>query len=92
MRRSAGGVVAAGTMASLVDAMASTFQRSDGDIAAVMRTMLLSPQAAALDGHKFKDPMRFLVSAMRLTYDGQPIPNAVPLANWLALIVATPSA
>ncbi|OOG45974.1 hypothetical protein B0E50_17715 [Rhodanobacter sp. C01] len=69
--------------ASLVDAMASTFQRTDGDIAAVMRTMLLSPEAAAVDGHKFKDPMRFLVSAMRLTYDGQPIPNAVPLVNWL---------
>ncbi|HEY1589333.1 MAG TPA: DUF1800 domain-containing protein, partial [Rhodanobacter sp.] len=68
---------------SLVDAMASTFQRTDGDIAAVMRTMLLSPEAAAIDEHKFKDPMRFLVSAMRLTYDGQPIPNAMPLVNWL---------
>ena len=69
--------------ASLVDAMAKTFQRTDGDIAAVLRTMLLSPEAAAIDGHKFKDPMRFLVSSMRLTYDGQPIPNAVPLVNWL---------
>ncbi|MEO8999886.1 MAG: DUF1800 domain-containing protein [Rhodanobacter sp.] len=69
--------------ASLVDAMAKTFQRTDGDIAAVMRTMLLSPEAAAIDGHKFKDPMRFLVSSMRLTYDGQPIPNAQPLVNWL---------
>ncbi|MBQ4853270.1 DUF1800 domain-containing protein [Rhodanobacter sp. B2A1Ga4] len=69
--------------AALVDAMAKTFQRTDGDIAAVMRTMLLSPEAAATDGHKFKDPMRFLVSSMRLVYDGQPIPNAVPLVNWL---------
>ncbi len=68
---------------SLVDAMAATFRRTDGDIAAVMRTMLLSTQAAAVDGHKFKDPMRFLVSSMRLAYDGQPIPNAVPLVNWL---------
>ncbi len=68
---------------ALVDAMAQTFQRTDGDIAAVVRTMLLSPEAAAVGGHKFKDPMRFLVSAMRLTYDGQPIPNAEPLVNWL---------
>ncbi len=68
---------------ALVDAMAQTFQRSDGDIAAVLRTMLLSKDAGAVGGHKFKDPMRFLVSAMRLTYDGQPIPNAVPLVNWL---------
>lgn len=68
---------------ALVDAMARTFQRSDGDIAAVMRTMMLSKEASAVGGHKFKDPMRFLVSAMRLTYDGQSIPNAVPLVNWL---------
>jgi uncharacterized protein (DUF1800 family) len=68
---------------ALVDAMAHTFQRTDGDIAAVVRTMLLSPEAAAIDQHKFKDPMRFLVSSMRLTYDGQPIPNAEPLVNWL---------
>ena len=68
---------------ALVDAMANTFQRTDGDIAAVLRTMFLSNEAAGVDGHKFKDPMRFLVSAMRLTYDGQPIPNAEPLVNWL---------
>src|SRR6185312_3281265 len=68
---------------ALVDAMAQTFQRTDGDIAAVLRTMLLSKEAAAVGGQKFKDPTRFLVSAMRLTYDGQPIPNAVPLVNWL---------
>ncbi|EIL97454.1 DUF1800 domain-containing protein [Rhodanobacter sp. 115] len=68
---------------ALVDAMARTFQRSDGDIAAVLRTMFLSKAAAAPGGHKFKDPMRFVVSAMRLSYDGQPIPNAVPLVNWL---------
>ena len=68
---------------ALVDAMAQTFQRTDGDIAAVLRTMFLSKEAAATGGHKFKDPMRFLVSAMRLTYDGQPVPNAEPLVNWL---------
>ena len=68
---------------ALVDAMAHTFQQTDGDIAAVVRTMLLSKDAAVVGGHKFKDPMRFVVSAMRLTYDGQAIPNAVPLVNWL---------
>jgi uncharacterized protein (DUF1800 family) len=69
--------------AALVDAMANTFQRTDGDIAAVLRTMFLSSDAAAIGGHKFKDPMRFLVSSVQLTYDGQPIPNAEPLVNWL---------
>ncbi|MEP6898130.1 MAG: DUF1800 domain-containing protein, partial [Rhodanobacter sp.] len=67
----------------LVDAMARTFQRSDGDIAAVMRTMFSAPALLASRGKKFKDPTQFLVSAMRLSYDGNPIGNAAPLINWL---------
>ncbi|MBE1162589.1 DUF1800 domain-containing protein [Dyella acidiphila] len=67
----------------LVDAMAATFQRTDGDIAAVLRTMFLSSDITAGHGQKFKDPTQFLVSAMRLSYDGKPISNADPLVNWL---------
>ena len=74
--------------ASLVDAMAKTFQRTDGDIASVLRTMFLSRELTASmrspnQPGKFKDPTQFLVSAMRLAYDGQPISNAQPLVNWL---------
>ncbi len=74
--------------AALVDAMAKTFQRTDGDIASVLRTMFLSKElTASVDPanapRKFKDPTQFLVSAMRLAYDGQPISNAQPLVNWL---------
>jgi uncharacterized protein (DUF1800 family) len=68
---------------ALVDAMAQTFQRTDGDIAAVLRTMFLSKYLTASYGKKFKDPTQFLVSAMRLSYDGKPITNADPLVNWL---------
>jgi uncharacterized protein (DUF1800 family) len=68
---------------ALVNAMAETFQRTDGDIAAVLRTMFLSPYITANAGKKFKDPMQFVVSAMRLSYDGKPIANADPLVNWL---------
>ncbi len=67
----------------LVDAMARTFQRSDGDIAAVLRTLFDSPEFAASLGHKFKDPMHYVVSSLRLAYDGKPIANAQPVANWL---------
>ena len=74
--------------AALVDAMAKTFQRTDGDIAAVLRTMFLAKEFTASLGatnpvRKFKDPTQFLVSAMRLAYDGRPIANAQPLVNWL---------
>jgi len=68
---------------TLVTAMAQTFQRTDGDIAAVLRTMFTSPALTASHGRKFKDPTQFMVSAMRLTYDGKPISNARPLVNWL---------
>ncbi|GLQ97315.1 hypothetical protein GCM10007863_17350 [Dyella mobilis] len=67
----------------LVDAMAQTFRNTDGDIAAVLRTMFLSKDITASYGKKFKDPTQFLVSAMRLSYDGKPIANAAPLVNWL---------
>ena len=64
---------------ALVDAMARTFRRTDGDIAAVLRTMFTSRELVATAGGKFKDPMQFLVSAMRLGLDGRPITNPAPL-------------
>ncbi|TAL84317.1 MAG: DUF1800 domain-containing protein [Rhodanobacter sp.] len=68
---------------ALVDAMTRTFERSHGDIAAVLRTMFLSKQLDASYGRKFKDPTQFLVSAMRLAYGSKPISNPTPLVNWL---------
>ncbi len=67
----------------LVERMAQTFLRTDGDIAAVLRTMLLAPELNAALGGKFKDPMRFVVSAVRFAYDGRPISNTRPIFNWL---------
>lgn len=69
---------------AVVDAMAKTFQRSDGDIAAVLRTLFLSKAFTEASQRKFKDPTRFLVSAMRFSLDGQPISNAQPLVGALA--------
>uniref|UniRef100_UPI00066FD59E DUF1800 domain-containing protein n=1 Tax=Frateuria defendens TaxID=2219559 RepID=UPI00066FD59E len=68
---------------ALVAAMARTFQRTDGDIAAVLRTLFTSEELEASRGRKFKDPMQFVVSAVRLAYDGRPVANAAPLVNWL---------
>ena len=67
----------------LVQKMEQTFQRSDGDIAEVLRTMFLAPEFNAALGSKFKDPMRYVVSAVRLAYDQKPITNARPMLNWL---------
>jgi uncharacterized protein (DUF1800 family) len=67
----------------LVERMAATFKSSDGDIAAVLRTMFASPEFAASSGRKFKDPVHYVISAVRLAYDDKPILNAMPVVGWL---------
>jgi uncharacterized protein (DUF1800 family) len=69
--------------AALVDRMAQTFMHTDGDVAAVLRTMFLSREFNAALGGKFKDPIRFVVSAVRFAYDGRAITNTRPMLNWL---------
>jgi uncharacterized protein (DUF1800 family) len=76
----------------LVDAMAGTFERTDGDIAAVLRTMFLSPDFAAALGGKLKDPVRYVVSSVRLAYDGQPAAIAQPMLGWLNALGEAPFA
>ena len=67
----------------LIERMAQTFMHTDGDIAAVLRTMFLAHELNASLGGKFKDPMRFVVSAVRFAYDDRAISNTRPLINWL---------
>lgn len=68
---------------ALIDDMARAFQRSDGDIAATLATLLNSPQFAASLGNSFKDPLHYVVSSVRLAYDDRLISNTGPLLNWL---------
>ena len=70
----------------LVDRMADRFGQTDGDIAAVLRVMFLSPEleaAMAAPERKFKDPVQFVVSSVRLAYGERPPSNMQPLVNWL---------
>ncbi|MCX7225079.1 MAG: DUF1800 domain-containing protein [Burkholderiales bacterium] len=68
---------------ALVERMAQAFMGSDGDIAVTLRTLLSSPEFVQGAGHKFKDPMRYVVSALRLAYDDRVILNTGPVLNWL---------
>jgi uncharacterized protein (DUF1800 family) len=68
---------------ALVSAMAQTFERSKGDIAATLQVLIDSPDFAVAGGKKFKDPMRYVVSAVRLAYDQKAILNVAPILNWL---------
>jgi uncharacterized protein (DUF1800 family) len=69
--------------AALVERMAQTFMRTDGDIGAVLHSLFMSREFDAALGSKFKDPTRYVVSAIRFAYDGRPISNTRPLLNWL---------
>src|SRR6202522_3833525 len=69
--------------AALVERMAQTFMRSDGDIGAVLHTLFMSREFDAALGAKFKDPTRYVISAIRFAYDGRPISNTRPVLNWL---------
>ena len=75
---------------ALVERMAQTFGRTDGDIAAVLRTMFLSPEFDAALGAKFRDPLHFVIASVRLAYDGQQIRNTRPLLNWLSALGEAP--
>jgi uncharacterized protein (DUF1800 family) len=89
-RQIAGYFVADNPPPPLVERMARTFARTDGDIAAVLRTMFLAREFNAALGGKFKDPKRFVVSAVRIAYDGRPINNMRPLLAWLNGLGETP--
>jgi uncharacterized protein (DUF1800 family) len=68
---------------ALVERMAQAFLASDGDIAATMRVMLRSDEFVASLGRKFKDPVHYVISAVRLAYDERPILSTAPMMNWL---------
>ena len=45
--------------------------------------MFGSQEFAASLGRKFKDPVHYVISAVRLAYDDKPILNAAPMIGWL---------
>ncbi len=70
--------------ASLVDRMAETFRKSDGDLRAVMRTMLESREFFSQGAYrtKLKSPLEVVASAVR-SVNGE-VDYAFPLANQVA--------
>jgi uncharacterized protein (DUF1800 family) len=68
---------------SLVDRMAETFLKKDGDIREVLRTMFHSPEFWTADAYraKMKTPFEFVASAARVS--GADIQNALPLVGTL---------
>jgi uncharacterized protein (DUF1800 family) len=63
--------------------MTATWQKSDGDIAQVLRTMIRAPEFRQSLGTVFKDPVHYAVSSVRLMYGDKVIVNAQPIIGWL---------
>jgi uncharacterized protein (DUF1800 family) len=69
--------------AALVERMSRTFIKTHGSIHDVLRTLLSSREFVQSLGGKFKDPMQFVISNVRLAYDDKPIVSTRPVLNWL---------
>ena len=69
----------------LVDKLAKTFTKTDGDIKEVMRTLLKSPEFwdSKNVNAKFKSPYRYLVSSLRASQ--ATVSNTKPLLGFLKL-------
>jgi uncharacterized protein (DUF1800 family) len=68
---------------ALVDRMAATFLKKDGDIREVLRTLFQSPEFWSPEAYraKVKTPLEFVVSAVRAS--GVEVENAMPLVQVL---------
>ena len=72
--------------AALVNRMAETFQSSDGDIRAVMKTMIWSPEFWSRETYraKIKTPFELVASAARAL--GTDVDTPLPLVQWVGRI------
>jgi uncharacterized protein (DUF1800 family) len=71
---------------ALVDRMAQTFQSSDGDVRAVLKTMIWSPEFWSRESYraKIKTPFELVVSAVRAL--GSDVDTPMPLVQWVGRI------
>ena len=69
---------------ALIDRMTATFASTDGDITAVLRTMIAAPEFAASLGTLYKDPQHYLLSAIRLGFDGRLVSDSLWMSQALA--------
>ena len=71
---------------ALVQRMAKTFQKSNGDIKEVMRTMIYSPEFWSKEAYraKIKTPYELVVSSVRAL--GTDVDTPMPLVQWVGRI------
>ncbi|MBV7542753.1 DUF1800 domain-containing protein [Acidovorax sp. sic0104] len=69
---------------ALLERLARTFERTDGDIAAVLAALFQSAEFQASLGQRFRDPVQYVMAGARLVHGDQPVlANTEPLLNWM---------
>jgi uncharacterized protein (DUF1800 family) len=71
--------------ANVIERMRYAFLASGGDIAHTLRAMFEASELWRDDGagRRFKDPVQYVFSALRMAYDERMITNYKPVQNWL---------
>jgi len=71
---------------ALVQRMAKTFQKSDGDIREVLRTMIYSPEFWSREAYRAKVKMPFELVASSVRALGTDVDTPMPLVQWVGRI------
>jgi uncharacterized protein (DUF1800 family) len=75
---------------AVVDRMAQTYMRTDGEIAAVLRTLFDAKLFDANVRPKFKDPAQYIYSSIRLLYGNRPVQNIPLVRRWILSLSEDP--
>ncbi len=68
---------------ALLQALARSFERTDGDIAAVLETLFHTPEFRASLGQRFRDPVHYALAGLRLAHGDAVLPSTDPALAWL---------
>ena len=68
---------------AVVQRTATAFSRSHGDIPATLQALLTAPEALAQKHQRFKDPMHYVLGAVRLAYDQRVAVDVSPVLGWI---------
>ena len=68
---------------ALVERTAKAFATSHGDIPATLAALLTAPEALQTFGQRYKDPVHYVVGAVRLAYDQRVASDVAPAVGWI---------
>lgn len=68
---------------ALLQKLAQTFERTDGDIAAVLQVLFETADFQASLGQRFRDPVHYVLAGLRLAHGDTVVPSAAAAMGWL---------